>query len=408
MPDDFSLQDHGNDDVSLAARRARAGPADWIDLTGDDALQAIDSFASEVPQRSSSESPNRPESLDHFDPELDQFELDLPDTRGKAAVLTVPQLERARRGHPGRFVAVACLFVAAIVAAIAVGRTAGVIARQRAMDSAGADAASAAQAPQPDTLAPAPALIAANPGGGVIVAPPFVAAVADERPTGIDGRTTTMPGDPSATAIDRPSRRLEDTLAVSRPVESTPLVDRDRRRRDPEPPPITPPPSARVAAPSNPVLPGADARALEAARPTVAVADDPPLRVNVDTPPSNREPVAAPAEPAAVVDNRAIEGVLERYRVALSTLDADAARTVWPTTDARALARAFDQLLSQELAFDGCEIGISGEQATANCQGRATYVPRVGSRTTRIEARRWRFGLRKSGNEWLIESVSAR
>ena len=75
-------------------------------------------------------------------------------------------------------------------------------------------------------------------------------------------------------------------------------------------------------------------------------------------------------------------------------LDAEAARAVWPSVDARALARAFDSLTSQELAFDTA-VRDRGEAATAKCRGSATYTPKIGSREPRLESRQWTFQLRK-------------
>jgi hypothetical protein len=113
--------------------------------------------------------------------------------------------------------------------------------------------------------------------------------------------------------------------------------------------------------------------------------------------PASREPEA-----------RAIEGVLGRYRQAFNTLDISATTAVWPSVDEKTLARAFDRLEDQEVSFETCEIDVAGVLAEAACSGSARYVPKVGSRTARAEARRWSFTLRKAGGGWVIDRVTAR
>jgi hypothetical protein len=100
--------------------------------------------------------------------------------------------------------------------------------------------------------------------------------------------------------------------------------------------------------------------------------------------------------------------VLGRYRVAFSNLDAGAASAVWPTVDEKTLAKAFERLESHDVSFENCQIEVFSGLAEAACSGNARYVPKVGSRTPKDEARRWRFSLRKAGGEWLIDQVDAR
>ena len=44
----------------------------------------------------------------------------------------------------------------------------------------------------------------------------------------------------------------------------------------------------------------------------------------------------------------------------------------------------------------------------SDLQGTASYVPRVGNRTPRVDRRSWRFSLVKVREEWLIGAVEAR
>jgi hypothetical protein len=112
--------------------------------------------------------------------------------------------------------------------------------------------------------------------------------------------------------------------------------------------------------------------------------------------------------PGVDAEARAIETVLGRYRVAFSNLDAGAASAVWPTVDEKTLAKAFERLESHDVSFENCQIEVFSGLAEAACSGNARYVPKVGSRTPKDEARRWRFSLRKAGGEWLIDQVDAR
>jgi hypothetical protein len=99
--------------------------------------------------------------------------------------------------------------------------------------------------------------------------------------------------------------------------------------------------------------------------------------------------------------------VLQRYRAAYQDLDARSAQAVWPGVNEAALARAFDDLASQTLIFDSCDVRVIGAAASATCRGSARYVPKIGSRDLRVEPRTWTFTLRKSGGDWAIETARA-
>ena len=72
------------------------------------------------------------------------------------------------------------------------------------------------------------------------------------------------------------------------------------------------------------------------------------------------------------------------------------------------LERAFNQMTTQQFTFDSCRIDVTGARATASCRGRAQFVPKVGSRTPRVEPRQWTFTLRRAERDWAIESVDSR
>lgn len=128
----------------------------------------------------------------------------------------------------------------------------------------------------------------------------------------------------------------------------------------------------------------------------------------VEARPAALPPAVVPAAAAPVPDQGGVEAVLRRYASAYRALDASAARAVWPSVDEKALARAFQNLSSQDVSFDDCDIDIRGEVANASCRGLASYVGKVGSREPRTESRTWQFELRRDGAAWLIEGVNAR
>jgi len=68
----------------------------------------------------------------------------------------------------------------------------------------------------------------------------------------------------------------------------------------------------------------------------------------------------------------------------------------------------FDQLASQRLTFEGCSIELRGTQADATCRGSVQFVPKVGSRTPRIEKRQWTFLLLRGERAWTITRVDVR
>jgi hypothetical protein len=131
----------------------------------------------------------------------------------------------------------------------------------------------------------------------------------------------------------------------------------------------------------------------------------------VDTPvTADARDVAAPAAtmasavtiPPTVDQQLRVQEVLRQYARAYGQLDASAARAVWSTVDERALARAFQNLSSQRVSFDECDIDVRGVIANASCRGQLSYAPKVGNREPRTEQRTWRFELRRQGDSWTI------
>jgi hypothetical protein len=155
-----------------------------------------------------------------------------------------------------------------------------------------------------------------------------------------------------------------------------------------------------------PVADTSVARADVASAPADApVVERPVVEARTAPPPAV---LPAAAAPAPVAEQSRVQDVLRRYASAYGALDASAARAVWPSVDEKALARAFQNLSSQDVSFDNCDIRIQGQVANASCHGQASYVGKVGSREPRTESRTWRFELRREGDGWLIEGVDAR
>jgi tetratricopeptide (TPR) repeat protein len=121
---------------------------------------------------------------------------------------------------------------------------------------------------------------------------------------------------------------------------------------------------------------------------------------------SSRAGIAATSV-AMVNDELIIRQTLERYRTAYSGLDARSAQAVYPAVNQAALARAFDNLQSQTLAFDACDMQVGGWSATATCHGSTRYVPKIGDHALHTEPRVWSFTLSKNGDDWKIENARA-
>jgi len=134
-----------------------------------------------------------------------------------------------------------------------------------------------------------------------------------------------------------------------------------------------------------------------------------PIVAVIDHRPAVAEPMAAAAVRVDPVrgDEDHIRAALTQWRTAYSALDASAARKIWPTVDARALERAFQDLKSQDLRFDRCDLTVDGGRAQAACSGRAIYVPRVGNQSPKATPREWTFELQKLDERWTIASARA-
>lgn len=292
----------------------------------------------------------------------------------------------------------------AIAASVALAVvTAGAFAVQRLGDRANAPRIAASrelmptiQTPRasPDPVAAAETPTAAPPLAARAVAIPDarVAATALPPVTGAVLKGSLSPDPVSSDVAEPATPPLLDAVRASLPIE-------------------TPRPTAAFApAMSSPVEP-----LPEPAVATPAPPPPSPLPTREVAPVVRNEapaPASVPASAAAAIpvvsDTASIENVLGRYRTAFKALDATAARAVWPGVDARALSRAFDQLVEQQLDFQNCDIIVASARATAACGGRARYIPKVGTRSMRDEPRQWTFSLQKVNDQWQIDKVVSR
>ena len=193
----------------------------------------------------------------------------------------------------------------------------------------------------------------------------------------------TAPRQGAAPVTSSPSAAIWPPPALARAPssESTTPLDAPAGRASATPPPISSPPPS----PPPPV-----------ARPAATVA------------PSEPTPVASPEVTARAAKTASVQLVLDRYRDAFDSLDANGVEAFWPGADVRALNRAFAQIESQRLQFDHCDINLTGARALASCNGYAEYTRKAGTRDVRLEPRHWTFTLGEGKNGWVILGVDAR
>jgi hypothetical protein len=103
-----------------------------------------------------------------------------------------------------------------------------------------------------------------------------------------------------------------------------------------------------------------------------------------------------------------IRRVVDQYVNAFNSLDEQAALTIWPSLDEKALTKAFSELAEQELSLDQCQVDRTGTRAAVFCHGRLRYVPKIGRQSSRTREGRWTFKLQNAAERWTIESVAIR
>ena len=128
-------------------------------------------------------------------------------------------------------------------------------------------------------------------------------------------------------------------------------------------------------------------------------------------PPVITTAAAAPLAPPVVVavsrDRDAVLETVQEYRQAYTKMDVTATAAIWPSVDRRALARAFSTLKSQDLELRDCEVALADASATTRCRGTVEYVRKIGNPTPRTGNQEFVFKMRKLGDDWFIDNVSA-
>jgi hypothetical protein len=208
------------------------------------------------------------------------------------------------------------------------------------------------------------------------------------------GRPLVQPEQPPAIAVD--TREPGSATPPPQPSGTPATESRDVARAE-QTPPLEPPVQAPIAPPRPMRAMTGESQASGAIAPVPPVMPAPPPQATT-TP-------AASAVPRSAADTSAVQEAVNGYADAFSALDASATQRVWPGADLRGLRRAFDQLSAQTITFDRCDVKAAGEAAEAVCTGRQAWVPKVGDRRPRSEARTWRFALGRDGSEWVIDKV---
>jgi len=214
-------------------------------------------------------------------------------------------------------------------------------------------------------------------------------------------KTTAAIGPPRDNAVV-----LTGSPAPARAPLNVPAALPDPALSTPAPPPVSSAPAPLVSAPpATPPVSAPPAPSTPTPTPTST-----PTSTRSSTPaaPPSAAATMSPEARARATETASVQTVLDRYRWAFTSLDASAVAPFWPGVDGRALERAFDQLESQVIKFDRCEINLTGARAVASCQGQASTVRKVGSRNLRTEPRLWTFALNRVNDAWLIQNVSTR
>jgi hypothetical protein len=240
-------------------------------------------------------------------------------------------------------------------------------------------------AAKPAQVAPSPEATSGAPEAADVT--PAASNVAAEIPRDV-GKAARPPATPEVTGapvIEGPPPRPR---ASTQSAEAPPAT---QIRADPPPAPTAPAAASPSVVAPTPGLPAAGPEPVQEAD---VYAEPRPEPVTTST----------PRAPSAEVNVRA---ALSRYEAAYSTLNASAARAVWPTVDANALGRAFDSLEAQHISLGTCSVLVTGQSARVTCSGSATWTPKVGG-GTRTESRRWTFDLAQAGDAWEIVRATAR
>ena len=212
-----------------------------------------------------------------------------------------------------------------------------------------------------------------------------------------------IPSPPVPIKETPPPRRSDAVVASVSRVATRPST---ARVTSPPSAPIWPPALAVVRAASSEFTPistlvGRTSVPLPTAPPTPEPAPEAALSA------SEAPPVSTPETAVRAARTQSARLVVDRYRDAFNSLDANAVDAFWPGVDRQALKKTFAQLESQHLQFGRCDVQLAGARAFASCNGYAQYT-KTGSRDPRLEVKRWTFTLGEVKDGWVILGVDAR
>ena len=97
-----------------------------------------------------------------------------------------------------------------------------------------------------------------------------------------------------------------------------------------------------------------------------------------------------------------VRDALQRYSVALESLDANAVKKVQPSIPADNLAKAFKDMRELKVKIDDVRvISLDGSTARVSCRVTQTLTPKAGARQTTAVTRVMR--LRRTTDAWVID-----
>jgi hypothetical protein len=97
-----------------------------------------------------------------------------------------------------------------------------------------------------------------------------------------------------------------------------------------------------------------------------------------------------------------VRDALQRYSVALESLDANAVKKVQPSIPADNLAKAFKDMRELKVKIDDVRVlSLDGSTARVSCRVTQTLTPKVGARQTTAVTRVMR--LRRGTDAWVID-----
>lgn len=229
---------------------------------------------------------------------------------------------------------------------------------------------------------------------------------------------------PLASTIPLPTQEVVSSIVfspvteTSSPVTPPPappprrdvaLASKSRPAPRPNAARVTSPPSAAIWPPALSVVRTASSQSTTPIDTIVGRTSLPPPPAPLTPAPEFAEapPASTPEVAARVARTESARLVVDRYREAFNSLDANAVDAFWPGVDRQALKKTFAQLESQHLQFGRCDVQLAGARAFASCNGYAQYT-KTGSRDPRVELKRWTFTLGEVKDGWVILGVDAR